>query len=288
MTPKTNRSISNTSIQMALVLASFLPCSLLGISNAKAETELAKVNGTSISLESFTKKYNQLVAMDPINPPSKTQFLDQMIRHQLTIQTAKNLGIEKDLEVQERIDSVLSSALIEKNLGADFQKVFVTDEQAKAYYEKNPEIRISIISVNCPSNAAAAEQKKAAEKMKKIYDDQKLSDGKTVFSDIAQKFSEDPYAPMGGDMDYQGRDRLDPAVYDSALALKEPGKVSSVVRSPFGYHAIKLTGIRKWDDANKITAKQAAIREAQGKILSQYLDSLRSKAKVSIRSELLK
>jgi peptidyl-prolyl cis-trans isomerase D len=93
---------------------------------------------------------------------------------------------------------------------------------------------------------------------------------------------------MGGDIDYQTRDRLDPTYYETAVKLGSPGKVSGIVRSQFGYHIIKLTAIRRWEEVDKAQIKRLVFEEQRSKIFEKYMAELKNKASVSVRSELIK
>jgi parvulin-like peptidyl-prolyl isomerase len=261
--------------------------SIFSYSHAHA-TELAKINGTTIVLEDFEKKYKDNLRFFPLNAPTKKGVLDDLVKRELAIQKAKAEGLEKDPEIRDRIDTLLYQALLERKLSKEFEKIFITDEAAKAFYSKNPIIRTSHIFVALQPNAPANEEKQAYNKIKKIYDEQHIGDGKAVFSDIAQKFSEGPYAPMGGDRDYQTRDRLDPLYYEAALKLKEPGKISGIVRDHSGYHIIKLTAVKAWEDVDPLQVKKWAIEAERGKIFEKYMTQLRAQGKVTVHSELLK
>ncbi len=61
---------------------------------------------------------------------------------------------------------------------------------------------------------------------------------------MAEADSEDPgSAAEGGDLGYFGKGIMDPAFEEAAFSLQE-GELSEPVRSRFGYHLIKLTGIK--------------------------------------------
>jgi len=64
------------------------------------------------------------------------------------------------------------------------------------------------------------------------------------FADLAKQFSQDPgSAKKGGDLGFFGRGVMDKAFEKAAFALKV-GEVSEPVRSTFGFHLIKLEGVR--------------------------------------------
>ncbi len=61
------------------------------------------------------------------------------------------------------------------------------------------------------------------------------------FAALAKKYSEDEgSAKQGGDVDFFGKGRMDPAFEEAAFRLK-PGEVSEIVKSQYGFHIIKVT-----------------------------------------------
>ncbi|HUP56093.1 MAG TPA: peptidylprolyl isomerase [Bdellovibrionota bacterium] len=251
----------------------------------QAGRELAKVNNTSISLEAFEKKYNDNKKFFQLRAPSKRAVLEDLIKIELGVQKAKELKLDQDPEVQDRMKMVLYHALLDRQLGKQFESIHITDGEAKSYYDKNPEIRTSHIFVAVRRDAKPEDAKKARDKIDEIRT-KYLAPGKMSFAEVAQRYSEGAAAAMGGDVDFQTRDKLDPAYYDAAVKLRK-GQTTGVVRTEFGFHIIKLTDVRPWDDVDKAQIKRLVFDERRGQIFEKFMSQLRAQAQVTVRPELL-
>lgn len=249
--------------------------------------ELAKVNNTVITLEEFTKKYQENLKFFQGKPPSKKSVLDDLVKRELGVQEARKMGLDKDPEVIDRMNTVLYHAMLDKRLSKEFESIHITDAEAKQFYDKNPEIRVSHIFVAVPADAKNEDDQKALERIRKIDHDY-LKPGKMSFAEVAQKYSDGVAAPMGGDIDFQTKDKLDPAFYNAAVSLKTPGKVSAVVRSQFGYHIIKLTAVRSWEETDKAQVKRLVFDERRAQLFEGLMKQLRQQAKVTVNGDLLK
>lgn len=145
----------------------------------------------------------------------------------------------------------------------DFRKkVKVTEDALKQYYEEHlsdykvPERRrVSHILIYVKPDATEEEEKKAEEKIKQLQE--KLKEG-ADFAELAKKYSEDPStAEKGGDLGYFTKAQMFPGFSEVAFSLQKVGDVSDIVRTPLGYHLIKLTGIepahtRTFEEVKKI------------------------------------
>lgn len=250
-----------------------------------AATELANINGAVITLENFNQRYKDNLKFFQFKAPAKKDVLDDLVKRELGIQEARKMGLEKDPEVIDRMNTVLYQALLDKRLSKDFEAIHVSDDEAKSFYSKNPELRSSHIFVAVRPDAKPEEVGKALERMKGY--EKELKSGKMSFAEVAQRYSDGPAAPMGGDIDFQGRDKLDPVYYETALKLKAGG-VSGIIRSPFGFHIIKLTGVRSWDETDQAQVKRLVFEQRRAQIFERFMTELRKQAKVRVNSDLLK
>lgn len=257
----------------------------LALNFAHAGTELARINDRVITLEDFNKRYQESLKFFQLGTPSKKGVLDDLIKRELAVQEAKKAGLDKDPDILERINTVLYNALLEKKLSSEFEKIHITDDEAQSFYSKNPEIRTSQLFVGLKPDSTAKDEKDAMERIKKM--EEELRSGKG-FAEVAQRLSDGPAAPMGGDMDYLTKDRMDPLYYEEALKLKTVGKVSRIFRTPFGFHIVKLTGIKTWEQVDHAFVKRLVFTQRRMEIFENYMKELRQKNQVSTREELIK
>jgi parvulin-like peptidyl-prolyl isomerase len=103
------------------------------------------------------------------------------------------------------------------------------------------------------------------------------------FSTLAKKYSKDPgSAKKGGDLGYFSSGMMVES-FDKAVFALKVGEVSDIVKSPFGYHIIKLhsTRLRKFEGKEK-NIEKAALADKQNKVYQKWYSDLRKDAKIEI------
>jgi peptidyl-prolyl cis-trans isomerase D len=114
---------------------------------------------------------------------------------------------------------------------ADIEREYKNNEEQ---YQTPEQVRASHILLKTEGKDDAAVKAKAEELLK-----QARSGGD--FADLAKKNSEDEAsAKNGGDLDYFGKGRMVPE-FDAAVFAMQPGQISDLVKTQYGYHIIKLT-----------------------------------------------
>ena len=100
----------------------------------------------------------------------------------------------------------------------------------------------------------------------------KLQEGES-FEVIAKEYSDDiATAASGGDLDYAGRGLYDVAFEDALFALESEGDMTGIVKTDFGYHLIKLTGIETPEAASYDTKKEELLVSLKQDLAREKLD----------------
>ncbi|MGB6055702.1 MAG: SurA N-terminal domain-containing protein [Burkholderiaceae bacterium] len=125
----------------------------------------------------------------------------------------------------------------------------VSDDDIKSYYEQNKQRytteeqrRASHILITVSKDASAKDKEAAKAKAEALLAE--VRKDPAVFAKVAKENSQDPgSAEQGGDLGYFGRQAMVKPFEDAVFQLKE-GEISGLVSTDFGYHIIKLTGIK--------------------------------------------
>lgn len=122
----------------------------------------------------------------------------------------------------------------------------LSDAEIEKYYQRHlaeydvPEqVKVSHILIRVPKDADAAAKAKKKELAEQLLADAKA--GKD-FAELARKHSDDKASvAKGGDLGYFTRGTMVADFEKAAFAL-QPGEISAVVETPFGFHIIKAEG----------------------------------------------
>lgn len=175
--------------------------------------------------------------------PKKYEKEVVVSQEEITIYYEKH---KEDFTIPEKVkaDYLLISS------GEFTKEIKVTAKELKSYYEGHlanfevPEKRkVSHILIKLLPSASKKDEENAKKKIEEIQ--KKLEKG-ADFTTLAKKYSQDtPSAKEGGDLGFFTYTQMIPSFSRGAFSLKKEGEVSGIVKSPFGYHLIKLTGIKQ-------------------------------------------
>ena len=147
------------------------------------------------------------------------------------------------------------------------KNVQVTDEKINKYYQDNlsqytqPERRkASHILFTLAADADTETKDNVKAEAQAVLD--KINSG-SDFSEMAKLHSKDPgSADNGGDLGFFGKGEMVPAFEESAYSM-QPGSVSELVESSFGYHIIKLISVEGGESKPLETVKDTIIESIQ-------------------------
>ena len=145
--------------------------------------------------------------------------------------------------------------------------VTVSDAEAEAYYkehaaefEEPKRLRVAHVLVRVPPVGGSDAENAAKAKVEDVI---KRAKGGEDFAKLAREISEDKAsAVQGGDLGFVGSGELVAPFEQAAFALKK-GEISAPVRTPFGYHAIRVIDVK---EGGKTPLKEVApkIKETLG------------------------
>ncbi len=273
---------------MARIIFASLALACAGIftiGTAYADDVVAVVGTKNITLKELNDKYEE-VLKQTLNPPTKEVFLEDLIRYEMGVQEATKKNLQDDPIVKERMRQEIYKGLIEKDLGKSIADIKVTEKEMQAYYQKNPEVRTSHILIEFRPDATDEQRKAAKDRANEIFEEVKKS--KRPFEELVGLYTDDVLSKRtGGDVGWQSRMTLMPSYYNAALAMKV-GEVRGLIETQYGYHIVKVTGRRGYNDANKQQIRMAVFDEKRKEIFDSYFAKLKKQYPIKINKNLIK
>ena len=163
------------------------------------------------------------------------------------------------------------------------EDVAITPSEVRQYFERLPQDSVPFIETQVEVQIITLQpqiSKQQTDEIKNRLRDftNRVNTGESQFSTLAILYSEDPgSSAMGGELGFKSKGAYVPEFSAVAFQLTEPGKVSKVVETEFGFHIIQLIE-RRGDRANfrhilltpKVSAKE--LNDARNRMDSLRMD----------------
>ena len=296
----------------------------------EATGPVAIVDGEEIPAEEFNKAVERRAgAMGGRMPPRlaqmmKTRTVERLINERIIDKKLASANVEvaqEEVEAEfkkfkERFPneqafqsfltrSGMTAETMKENIGKDLQlrkllsethDIEVSEEDAKAFYEKNvqrfkqPEqVKASHVLIKTDKGADKAAIEKAKKRAQAIAKEAKKPG--TDFAELAKKKSEGPSASRGGDLGYFTRQRMVPEFAEAAFNMKK-GEISEPVKSQFGFHVIKVEGRKEagtvpYEEAQERIVAQLK-RQKFRKAMEEFLAKLKKDVKIEKKEDNIK
>jgi len=193
----------------------------------RLQIHLAKETGLIISDGELDAALRRIAENNRLSPQDFRAALEKdgipWAKFREEIREEITLSRLRDREVENRI--VVSEGEIDNYLA-----------DAKQNTSENSQVKIAHILVRVPEQADAARLARYRERAEKA---RAQIQGGDDFSRVAAAFSDASDANVGGMMELRAIDRL-PTLYAEAVSPMKPGEVTPVLRSPAGFHIVKL------------------------------------------------
>jgi len=241
----------------------------------------------------------------------KNRVLDEIIKNTLLAQQLVKNNITVD---QKKIDEALSKAregyiegALEKTLALEGvsnedwessiknklltnklihlhvnSKVSVSDKELRDYFEKSnnkfhKKEQVRALHIMVESEEEIREIQKELRRKQKS------------FSELAREYSLGPEGAQGGDLGYFEAGQM-PEEFDEVFKL-DVNKVSSIIRTPYGFHLFKVVDKikeRKMNfDESKSGIEKILLQDLQDKAFQEWLLNLKQNAHIDIEYDLL-
>ncbi|MCF8006020.1 MAG: peptidylprolyl isomerase [Methylovulum sp.] len=185
-----------------------------------------------------------------------TSALEIAERNHLSLEQFRAELQNQGMSYKAFLDNMRNEIIINQLRGRELGgRIKVTDREIDHYLETEGKVgsediqyRLGHILVAVREGASATDIKKAQEKVNQVLE--KLREGQD-FGKLAMSYSDDANALKGGDLGWRALRDI-PSLFSEGITRMQAGQVADAIRSPSGFHIIKMLEI-KGIDSHTIT-----------------------------------
>ena len=216
----------------------------------RAQLQLAAESGIKVDDAMLDRAMARLAEQNKMSLPDFRKQLEneampyarfrEEIRDEITMQRIREREVDNKLQITEsEVDNFIAAEKIAP--------------------KSQPEYNLAQILVRTPENASAEQ---IAVRRARAEDVAQQLRGGADFAKLAASYSDSIDALKGGELGWRTADRL-PQVFVDAIAALKQGEVSTVIKSPNGFHILKLIGKRTQSLMKEAPAAGAAAPEVE-------------------------
>jgi len=229
---------------------------------------VARVDGAPLHLSDVQAAINQLPP-DMRGAPLPMLFpliLDQLVAQKALVTAARSQGIDKEPAVQAAVqraeEEQLQQALLRREIAPALTEDALRERYQKEIAGKPGEEEVHAMHILVGSEAEA--RTALAEARKPGAD----------FAELAKRLSTGPSAKQGGDLGFFKKSDMVPEFAEAAFDLKTGEISKEPVKTPFGWHIIKVVERRtapvpSFEESTE-SLRQAAFEEAVNAAVEKY------------------
>lgn len=199
------------------------------------EKILMRVAGRGVEAGEFIRMYNK--SLDPLYKTNLNDYLGQFIAFKLKVADAIEQGYDTTKAYREELDGYRNQLAQSYLTDPDIKEKLLR----KAYQRSLSEVNASHILISCTPDASPEDTLKAYKKAIDIRE--RIIKGES-FEQVAKATSDDKSVLInGGNLGYFSVFQMITPFEEAAYTLKA-GTISMPVRTPYGYHIIKVSDVR--------------------------------------------
>ena len=235
--PTIQDQTTKNNMKLKILFAALTVC---GTMSAQTDDPIVMVvNGDPVTRSEFEYSFNKNNSEGVIDKKSVEEYVDLFINYKLKVAAALDAKYDtltsfKTEFAQYRDQQVRPAFVTDADMEAEAHKIY---NQTVEQIGPDGLIRVAHILIRAQQQAPQSEWDAAKVRIDSIY--QALKNG-ADFEELAKRVSQDPgSARQGGLLPFVQRGQLVKEFENAAYAL-QPGEMSGVVQSPYGYHVILM------------------------------------------------
>jgi len=247
--------------------------------------EVARAAGKELKVDETAA----LIAANPgIQPDSNVvrQLADRWIDYALLAtayaEDTTLAVLDLDKLTQDQREGMVLNQLMERAVRVD--TAFTDAQLAQQWQEQGPglEVRARHILLKPPTDATPAQRDSVKRQAESIR--QQAAAG-ADFAELARRYSQDTSKDQGGDLGYFAHGAMVPQFDEAAFKL-QPGQISPVVETAFGWHVIKVEDRRQKElGADKEQFRQFLVQRSQQMAAKRFVDSLSTASALKVEGD---
>jgi peptidyl-prolyl cis-trans isomerase SurA len=272
-------------IRFLLSLSIFLFSSTLCLAQVPDEKVLMTVEGREVQAGEFIRMYNK--SLDPLNKTDIKDYLEQFIAFKLKVADAIQQGYDTTKAFRDELNGYRNQLAQSYLTDSDIKEKLLR----KAYQRSLTEVNASHILVSCAPDASPEDTLKA---YKKALDIRERIIAGEPFEKVAKATSDDKSVlTNNGNLGYFTVFQMITPFEEAAYTLK-PGTISMPVRTPFGYHIIRVIDRRPSKGKIRVAhimkaappgSSEETVRKAESEINNIYAKLLNGESFSKLASE---
>jgi peptidyl-prolyl cis-trans isomerase C len=228
------------------------------------------------------------------NPKLATQVLETIMLTRVIADEARSLGLDKNPVARGEMEQVADRALAAWRLEALEKAMEIPDytQVAREQYEINKDRYVEPERIDAAHVLIATKDRDEASALARAQEVRAKAIAGQPFPELAKEYSDDPGSKKkGGDLGYFARGRMVKPFEEAAFALKQPGDISEVVKTPFGFHVIKLLDRQPGRQKTFEEVKDGIIAPMRNKLVNaekaRYTSKIRNDPSIKIEEATL-